>query len=150
MWGAEPPDLRDFPLVALDPLRSEVLAPRALNCRSTTLTPQEASAERNTRTTPGLFACDVYSGWVELRALRNRVHRWVAEQAENIRVQLPFELKGWDSGNAGEFINHPLYRWAQDHQITFTRTRSYRKNDNCFVEQKNDLTVRRHCGLLPL
>lgn len=93
-----------------------------------------------------LTATDVYSGWVELRALRNRAHRWVAEEAEDIRLQLPFGLKGWDSDNGGEFINRQLYRWAKGHQITFTRTRSYRKNDNCFVEQKNDLAVRRTVG----
>ena len=36
--------------------------------------------------------------------------------------------------------------WANDHHITFTRARAYRKNDNCFVEQKNDLAIRRTVG----
>jgi len=30
--------------------------------------------------------------------------------------------------------------------ITFTRTRPYRKNDNCYVEQKNYSVVRRAVG----
>jgi len=55
-------------------------------------------------------------------------------------------MKGVDSDNGGEFINHQLWTWANDHQITFTRGRPYHKNDNCFVEQKNDLAVRRTVG----
>jgi len=93
-----------------------------------------------------LNATDVFSGWVELRPLRNRAHRWVKDEAEGIRAHLPFPLKGWDSDNGGEFINHQLWSWANAHHISFTRARSYRKNDNCFVEQKNDLAVRRTVG----
>jgi hypothetical protein len=93
-----------------------------------------------------LNATDVSCGWVELRALRNRAHRWVKEEVDGVRVQLPFALKGFDSDNGGEFINHQLWTWANEHHINFTRSRSYRKNDNCFVEQKNDLAVRRIVG----
>lgn len=93
-----------------------------------------------------LNATDVYSGWVELRALRNKAHRWVKENAENIRIELPYPMKGVDSDNGGEFINYQLLEWSNDHEITFTRGRPYRKNDNCFVEQKNDLAVRRVVG----
>jgi len=93
-----------------------------------------------------LNATDVYSGWVELRALRNRGHRWVKDELVNIRKALPFPLLGVDSDNGGEFINKLVFAYCTDNGITFTRTRSYRKNDNCFVEQKNDLAVRRTVG----
>jgi hypothetical protein len=93
-----------------------------------------------------LNATDVYSGWVELRALRNRAHRWVMEQVIDIRSELPFTLKGVDTDNGGEFINKVLLNYCKDHEITFTRGRPYRKNDNCFVEQKNDMAVRRTVG----
>lgn len=46
-------------------------------------------------------------------------------------------LLGIDSDNGGEFINEHLVNYCKDNEITFTRTRAYRKNDNCFVEQKN-------------
>ncbi len=45
--------------------------------------------------------------------------------------------------NGGEFINLHLARYCEDHGITFTRGRPYRKNDTCFVEQKNGHVVRR-------
>ena len=44
-----------------------------------------------------LDATDVYSGWVELRALRNRAHRWVKEEVEGIQKELPYPMKGIDS-----------------------------------------------------
>jgi hypothetical protein len=93
-----------------------------------------------------LDVTDVYSGWVELRALHNRAHRWVKEEIAGIYDTLPYPMKGIDSDNGGEFINHQLWNWCNDHQITFTRGRPYRKNDNCFVEQKNDLAIRRTVG----
>lgn len=93
-----------------------------------------------------LTAADVYSGWVELRALKNMAHRWVKQEIEGIREHLPFRLKGVDSDNGGEFINYQLWNWAKENNITFTRSRAYYKNDNCFVEQKNDMAVRRTVG----
>jgi hypothetical protein len=44
--------------------------------------------------------------------------------------------------NGGEFINSTLLKWRREERIQFTRTRAYRKNDNCFVEQKNFTCVR--------
>lgn len=93
-----------------------------------------------------LTATDVYSGWVEVRALKNRAHRWVKAEFEGIYEQLPFPLKGIDSDNGSEFINTQLFNWCTEQKIQFTRSRAYHKNDNCFVEQKNDLVVRRTVG----
>ncbi|TVQ37280.1 MAG: transposase [Spirochaetaceae bacterium] len=93
-----------------------------------------------------LTATDVFSGWTELRPLRNRAHRWVKERVIEIRSELPFSLLGVDSDNGGEFINKALLNYCNDTGITFTRGRPYRKNDNCFVEQKNDIAVRRTVG----
>jgi hypothetical protein len=59
---------------------------------------------------------------------------------------LPFALKGIDSDNGSEFINHELLRYAEQERITFTRGRAWRKNDGCFVEQKNYSVVRRALG----
>jgi hypothetical protein len=50
---------------------------------------------------------------------------------------------GVDSDNGGEFINHQLKDWCDQNHIQFTRSRPCRKNDNCFVEQKNGDAVRK-------
>jgi hypothetical protein len=89
---------------------------------------------------------DVSTGWTELAAVKNRAQVWVFEALQEVRQRLPFPLLGLDSDNGGEFINHHLKRYCEQEKITFTRSRPYRKNDNCFVEQKNYSVVRRHVG----
>jgi len=91
---------------------------------------------------------DVCTGWTETQAVRNRAQVWVFEALKQIRERLPFKLLGIDSDNGGEFINDQLYRYCQSEQITFTRGRPYRKNDSCYVEQKNYSVVRRAVGYL--
>lgn len=93
-----------------------------------------------------LTLTDVYSGWTENRALLNRAQRWVREAVEDVRGRLPFEMKGLDGDNGGEIKNMQLLNWCQENHVEFTRSRPYKKNDNCFVEQKNDSVVRRVVG----
>ena len=89
---------------------------------------------------------DVSTGWTELAAVRNKAQVWVFEALQEVRQRLPFPLLGLDSDNGSEFINHHLKRYCEQEKITLTRARPYRKNDNCFVEQKNYSVVRRHVG----
>ena len=39
-----------------------------------------------------------------------------------------------------------MLRYCEENEITFTRSRPYKKNDSCFVEQKNYSVVRRNVG----
>ena len=59
---------------------------------------------------------------------------------------MPFPILGFDSDNGSEFINDELIRYCEREQITFTRARPYRKNDSCFIEQKNWSVIRRTVG----
>lgn len=86
------------------------------------------------------------TGWTEPRALPNKAQRWVHEAIDEIRQDLPFPLLGLDCDNGAEFINMQLYRYCAERGITFTRSRPYRKNDNCYVEQKNWSVVRQQVG----
>jgi hypothetical protein len=88
----------------------------------------------------------VASTWTEVRALKSKARRWVLEALQDIRTSLPFPLLGIDSDNGGEFINHELLAYCEAHHLTFTRSRAYRKNDSCFVEQKNYTVVRQAVG----
>jgi len=89
---------------------------------------------------------DVATGWTELAAVPNKAQVWVFEAIQRVRGRLPFPLLGLDSDNGAEFINAHLQRYCRQEQITFTRSRPYRKNDNCYVEQKNYSVVRRYVG----
>jgi hypothetical protein len=93
-----------------------------------------------------LTLTDVATGWTETKAVQNKAECHVFAALGQIRAQLPFALLGLDSDNGGEFINDNLVRYCHKEQITFTRSREYRKNDNCFVEQKNNSVVRRFVG----
>jgi hypothetical protein len=93
-----------------------------------------------------LNATDVASGWNSSTALKNKAQVWTLAGLQKIRAKLPFPLLGIDSDNGSEFINETLYGFCQEQKITFTRARPYRKNDSCFVEQKNYSVVRRAVG----
>ena len=88
----------------------------------------------------------VNTGWTEVRAVPNKAQRWCFEALLDIEAALPFPLLGLDSDNGAEFINDQLFRYCLERRITFTRSRPYRKNDNCFVEQKNWPVVRQQVG----
>jgi hypothetical protein len=93
---------------------------------------------------------DVCSGWSEQVAVINKAQIHVFEGIRKIRNRLPFDVLGLDSDNGSEFINHHLLRYCNQENITFTRSRPHRKNDNCFVEQKNWSIVRRFAGYMRL
>jgi hypothetical protein len=89
---------------------------------------------------------DVATTWTETIAVRNKAQSHVFAAIQKVRKNLPFALLGLDSDNGSEFINDQLLQYCRQEKITFTRSRPYRKNDNCFVEQKNYSIVRRAVG----
>jgi len=93
-----------------------------------------------------LTLTDIHSGWTECVALAVRDSSLVVRALECLRGTMPFPLLGIDSDNGGEFVNDVLLRFTQEHEIEFTRSRPYRKNDQAWVEQKNGAVVRRMVG----
>jgi hypothetical protein len=93
-----------------------------------------------------LTATDIATGWTECLALPNKTQAAVSQAIIELRQRLPFALLGLDSDNGSEFINDTLYRYCLAEQITFTRSRPYRKNDQAHVEQKNWSVVRHTIG----
>ena len=93
-----------------------------------------------------LCAVDVASGWTECLPVWGKWQERVRQSVHRMRQHLPFPLLGIDSDNGSEFINHCFYNYCRDEKITFTRSRFYKKNDSCHVEQKNGNIVRRFVG----
>jgi hypothetical protein len=93
-----------------------------------------------------LTAVDIATAWIELEAIWGKGQQRVMAGIHLVRQRLPIPLKGLDSDNGGEFINHVLYDYTQKEQITFTRSRPYKKNDSAHVEQKNGAVVRQLVG----
>lgn len=93
-----------------------------------------------------LTVVDISTGWIECLAVYQKTQQAVFEAILQLRQRLPFPLLGIDSDNGGEFINDILYRYCLTQQITFTRSRPYKKNDQAHVEQKNWSVVRHLIG----
>lgn len=93
-----------------------------------------------------LCAVDVASGWTEVQPVWGIGKQRVGTAVHLIRQRLPFALRSLHTDNGAEFINHTLFNWCRQEGVAFTRGRSYRKNDQAYVEQRNWLTVRRTVG----
>lgn len=89
---------------------------------------------------------DIKTGWTDFEALINRSQITVFGAVHTIRKRLPFALLGLDTDNGGEFINHLLLSYCEEEEITFSRGRPFKKNDQCFIEQKNFSVVRKALG----
>jgi hypothetical protein len=94
----------------------------------------------------GLNMTDVCTGWVLLELCENRGQYTIHEAMKEMMKRLVYKVLGIDSDNGGEFINDILYRFCLFMHITFTRTRAGKKNDNCYVEQKNFTSLRTFLG----
>jgi transposase InsO family protein len=93
-----------------------------------------------------LVLTDVATGWIECMALLHHTQHAVIEAIEAARRLLPFPILGIDTDNGSEFLNAELLACCEREGITFTRGRAYKKNDQCFVEQKNGAVVRQLVG----
>ena len=93
-----------------------------------------------------LTLTDVAIGWTECAPLLFREQRLLGEVMTAMRSVLPFPLLGFDTDNDGVFMNETIKAWCEAAQVTFTRSRPYRKNDQAHVEQKNGAVVRRMVG----
>lgn len=89
---------------------------------------------------------DVFLAWILLEAFIGKSQYRVHKAIDAARNRLPYPMRGLDNDNGTEFINWILKRYCDVHKITFTRIRPYRKNDNCYVEQKNYTVARRFLG----
>ena len=93
-----------------------------------------------------LVLTDVASGWTECVALPAREQTLVIEGFAHVRAELPFPLHGVNGDNDSAFINDTVVDYCRAHDLQFTRSRPYRKNDQAWVEQKNGSVVRRLVG----
>ena len=93
-----------------------------------------------------LTLTDVATGWTECLALPYRDQETVLRALKVGRERLPFRLLGLDTDNGSEFLNYGLLDYCAREQVTFTRSRAYKKNDQCHVEEKNGSVVRRFVG----
>jgi hypothetical protein len=93
-----------------------------------------------------LTATDIASGWIELRSLLNNAQKWTFDALSDMRGSTFLPVLEFHPDNGSEFINGYTETWCKNNNVPFTRSRSNKKNDNCFVEQKNGAVVREYIG----
>jgi hypothetical protein len=91
---------------------------------------------------------DIATGWWEGEAIISRGQIPTLEGIDKARLRFPFEWREIHSDNGTEFINAHLFRYTQEKGLAFSRSRPNKKNDNCFVEQKNWTHVKKYVGYL--
>lgn len=89
---------------------------------------------------------DVASGWFQYRAQWNKGMEATKESLEGIRGKLPFSLSHIHPDCGTEFLNQIVMEWCEKERIEVSRSRSYHKNDNGYIEQRNGHVVRRWLG----
>ena len=97
---------------------------------------------------------DVDSHWTELRATLTKKHTGIVDAIRDIEKGLPFRLKSLHFDSGSEFMNYAVVSFCRGYGPSFgrekpievLRSRPYRKNDNCYVEQKNLTHVREFIG----
>ena len=101
-----------------------------------------------------LTVTDIDSHWTEMRATLTKHHRGILSALRDIEKNLPFVLNTLKFDSGSEFMNFEVVSYCRGYgpsygrekPIQVLRSRPYRKNDNCYVEQKNLTHVRKFIG----
>jgi hypothetical protein len=89
---------------------------------------------------------DVATYWQEPVAQLNKDEQTTLTSLRLIARRLPWDLRGLHPDSGSEFINQAGISWCKQHHIELTRSRSGKKNDNCYIEQRNLVVVRKYVG----
>ena len=100
-----------------------------------------------------LTMTDIYTHWTEMRATWTKNHQGIIHSFASIERHLPFSLQTVKFDSGSEFMNYAVISYVRStylphrkSKIEVFRSRPYRKNDNCYVEQKNLTHVRQFIG----
>jgi len=93
-----------------------------------------------------LSSVDVYSGWWEAGAVLGKGQRRALRALRTCKEAFPVSWKEMHPDNGRNILNWHVYEFARQEGIELSRSRPYKKNDNCFIEQKQSTHVRRVFG----
>ena len=98
-----------------------------------------------------LTQTDRNTQWTEITTTWNRGMHNTVEALRRLERRFPFPVTAEHEDNGPEFINYAMAEMqGRRREISVSRSRFYRKNDNAHVEQKNGSVVRELFGELRL
>ena len=98
-----------------------------------------------------LTVTDVFSNWTENRACYTKGSMEIKRALIDIEKHTPIIIKNFDTDCGSEFLNYRIMRYFEKNHkrsraVKMRRARPYKKNDQCYVEQKNNTHVRNLFG----
>ena len=95
-----------------------------------------------------LSTTEIATGWWEGEAIMGKGQYPTLEALKKIRERTPLFWLEIHPDNDSAFINAHLFKYCQQEEIKFSRSRPNKKNDNCYIEQKNWTHVKKTLGYL--
>jgi hypothetical protein len=93
---------------------------------------------------------DVNTLWGTRRAQWQKGQEATLVSMKFMRADFPADIVEWHPDSGSEFINWVCKDYCAEEGILLTRSRPNRKNDNCFVEERNGHVVRKYLGTIRL
>lgn len=91
---------------------------------------------------------DINFGWWEGQAMMGKSQEAVNAAVDAAWSRFPFAIAADHIDNGTEVLNRLMLRYCDERGIDFSRSRPYKKNDNCLVENSNKTKVRQSVGYL--
>jgi len=100
-----------------------------------------------------LTVTDIHTSWTENRATWCKGASAIVEALKDIEKSLPFQVNSIKFDSGSEFMNYAVISHLRSegtgiraNKIEVLRSRPYKKDDNCYVEEKNLTHVRQLIG----
>lgn len=97
--------------------------------------------------TAGIYAetlnvLDIETHWNEQISFLRKTKGKVVGGFHILKTRFPFPVKSIDFDNGSEFVNWAFKKYCDKNKIEYTRSRSYRKNDQAHIEERNGHRIR--------
>jgi len=89
---------------------------------------------------------DYATYWSDYTAQWNKGELGTKESVDTIRGRFPFPWHEMHPDSGTEFLNYHFFRFAEKEKIAMTRSEPNKKNDNMYIEERNNTIPRRHVG----
>lgn len=98
-----------------------------------------------------LTCTDIYTHWTENQACWTKSSAEMVKAIDRIENRMPIQFKNFDTDCGSEFLNRKVMRYfafntKKKRKVELRRARPYKKNDQCYVEQRNNTHVRELIG----
>lgn len=139
---------KDFTLLGQVPIKTSADLDRAVSGNIQIDCVEHCGMSASGEYANSLTTIDILSGWWEGEAFLGKGQERTLMAIDASRKRSPGAWKEMHPDNGMNLLNWHAYKYAKKEGLEYSRSRPYKKNDNCFVEQKNSTHVRKPFGYL--